>query len=86
MVTKASADYQGTPWLAYDIHFRQVAAVAKQTDWSHVNSSLWTQYFADVKIAIAQDLGLTMVLVHQPDEKGTEEIGYQLGLSARKTA
>ena len=21
MVTKASADYQGTPWLAYDIHF-----------------------------------------------------------------
>ena len=30
MVTKASADYQGTPWLAYDTHFRQVAAVMKQ--------------------------------------------------------
>ena len=73
MVTKASADYQGTPWLAYDIHFRQVAAVTKQTDWSQVNSSLWTQYFANAKIATAQDSGLTMVPVHQPDERGTEE-------------
>ena len=73
MVTKASADYQGTPWLAYDIHFRQVAAVTKQTDWSQVNSSLWTQYFANAKIATAQDSGLTMVPVHQPYERGTEE-------------
>ena len=44
LITKASADYQGTPWLAYNSHFRQVAAITKQADWSQVNSSLWTQY------------------------------------------
>ena len=44
LITKASADYQGTPWLAYNSHFRQVAAITKQADWFQVNSSLWTQY------------------------------------------
>ena len=26
MITKASLDYEGTPWLAYDAHFRRLAA------------------------------------------------------------
>ena len=32
LITKASADYQGTPWLTYDSHFRQMAVITKQED------------------------------------------------------
>lgn len=42
MITKASQDYEGLPWLAYDSHFRRVAAASGSWEWSQVNLSLWT--------------------------------------------
>ena len=61
LITKASADYQGSPWLTYNSHFRQMAAITKQSDWSQVNLSLWTQYFSNAKLAAGRDSGLTMI-------------------------
>ena len=50
-ITKASLDYEGTPWLSYDSHFRRVAAAAKLTDWSQVDASLWTLYFTSARLS-----------------------------------
>ena len=45
-IVKASQDFEGTPWLEYDIHFRrQIATQAKQ-QWEIIVGSLWTMYFA----------------------------------------
>ena len=78
LITKASADYQGTPWLAYDNHFQQMAAITKQANWSQVNSSLWTQYFSNARLAITRDAGLTMIPIHQHEEND------QKGVMGRK--
>ena len=40
MITKASLDYEGTPSLAYDAHFRRLAAANRLTQWSQVDASL----------------------------------------------
>ena len=49
-----------------------MAAITKQADWSQVNSSLWTQYFANAKLATSKDSGLTMVPIHQAENRGLE--------------
>ena len=45
-IVKASQDFEGTPWLDYDIQFRrQIATQAKQ-QLETIDASLWTMYFA----------------------------------------
>ena len=39
MITKASLDYEGTPWLAYNAHFRRLAAADRLTQWSQIDAS-----------------------------------------------
>ena len=46
LVVQASRDYAGTPWRAYDIHFRKQAAATKLTKWGEKDPSLWLSYFA----------------------------------------
>ena len=55
-----------------------MAAITKQVDWSQVNSSLCTQYFANARLATARDSGLTMVPIHQHEESD------QKGFSGKK--
>jgi hypothetical protein len=42
-IVKASQDFQGSPWLEYDVHFRKQIATAQ---WATLDASLWTMYFA----------------------------------------
>ena len=53
-ITKASADYEDTPLLAYDCHFRKLAEANGQQDWSQVESSLRRLYFANARLKSAQ--------------------------------
>ena len=65
-----------------------MAAITKQVDWSHINSSLWTQYFANTKLAAARDSGLTMIQQYRytntdiPVQQYDEN--YQKGFMGRK--
>ena len=69
MITKASLDYEGTPWLAYDTHFRRSAAAARLTTWSQVDASLWTMYFTSAKLAGSAS-GLAIVTSPTKDQGG----------------
>ena len=46
LVVQASRDYAGTPWRAYDTHFRKQAAAMKLIKWGEKDLSLWLSYFA----------------------------------------
>ena len=35
LIVKASNDYEGTPWLSYDSHFRSHAAAKPVGEWGH---------------------------------------------------
>ena len=45
IITKASLDYVGIPWLLYNAHFCRAAAAAKCTNWAQVDAPMWTMYF-----------------------------------------
>ena len=42
LITKAAHDYEGTPWLACDVHFRTLAASMQLQTWGQVDQSLWS--------------------------------------------
>ena len=65
IITKASLDYERTPWLAHDGHFQQVAAASKLQDWSQVEASLWTLNFTSAKQLLRGAGGLAVVPPHQ---------------------
>ena len=46
LIVKASTDYDDTPWLDYDSHFRRQAATKPNEPWSQIDASLWTVYFS----------------------------------------
>lgn len=46
LIVQASRDYAGTPWQAYDTHFRKQAAATKLIKWGEKDPSLWLSYFA----------------------------------------
>ena len=84
-ITKASADYEDTPWLANDYHFRKLAEANGRQDWSQVESSLWTLYFANARFKRAQG-SLSVVPVQEESltrgsegdkQKSTGENGKQ---------
>ncbi len=45
IITKAAHDYEGNPWLAYDVHFRTLAASMQLPTWGQVDQALWSQHF-----------------------------------------
>ena len=45
LIVKAAHDYEGTPWLSYDAHFRSVAATMQLQTWSTPDQTIWSQYF-----------------------------------------
>lgn len=69
IITKASLDYEGTPWLAYDGHFRRVAAASKLQDWSQVDASLWTLCFTSAKRSLRGAGGLAVVPTSPEEQK-----------------
>ena len=46
IIVKASQDFEGTPWLEYDIHFRRQVATQTGQRWEVIDASLWSMYFA----------------------------------------
>lgn len=44
-IIRASQEYEGAAWAAYDAAFRRQAAATKLRDWSAINSSLYTICF-----------------------------------------
>ena len=45
LIAKAAYDYEGTPWLSYDTHFRTLAASMRLQSWCTIDQSLWSQHF-----------------------------------------
>ena len=44
-IIRASQEYEGAAWVAYDAAFRRQAAATGQRDWSGINTSLYTICF-----------------------------------------
>ena len=44
-ILKASQEYEGTAWAAYDVAYRQQAASTGHKQWSEVNASLYAVCF-----------------------------------------
>ena len=49
IVVKASEEFEGTPWLEYDVRFRKEAAVDPSKSWAVVDPSSWTLCFSTAK-------------------------------------
>lgn len=45
-IVKASGDFIGSPWLDYDIQFRQQAATQPDAEWAKIDASIWTVQFS----------------------------------------
>ena len=45
LIVKASRDYQDTPWLRYDQHYRCYTAAKSPKQWGATQPELWTLYF-----------------------------------------
>lgn len=45
-IVKASQDFQGAPWLEYDVHFRKQIATRGSPQWATIHAALWAMYFA----------------------------------------
>ena len=69
VIAKASQDYDGLPWLAYDSHFRRVVAASGTWDWSQINPSLWTLYFLSARLSMDTAGGLAITPVQQEGPK-----------------
>ena len=44
-IIRASQEYEGAAWVAYDAAFRRQAAATGQRDWARINTSLYTMCF-----------------------------------------
>ena len=80
MITKASLDYEGTPWLAYDAHFRRLAAANRLTLWSQVDTSLWTNYFTSAKLSKGAS---GLAIVPSPTKDGGPEGPSEVATGSR---
>jgi len=45
-IVQSSSEYEDTPWLLYDGHFRRQAATKPGKAWAEIDASLWTMYFS----------------------------------------
>ena len=74
-ITKAAHDYEGKPWLAYDVHFRTLAATMQLQSWAQVDQSLWSQHFnrAVVRCEVGNPLTVGPYQLADTEEKGLRE-------------
>ena len=49
LIVKASRDYEETPWLSYDQHYRRHAAAESPKHWGGIQPEIWTLYFGRAK-------------------------------------
>ena len=82
IITKASLDYEGTPWLAFDSHFRRVAAASRLADWSQVNASLWTLYFTSASLSLEGSKGLAVIPSPQKEIESQKKAPTQQSCTA----
>ncbi len=68
MIVKAAHDYEGTPWLSYDAHFRSLAATIQSTNWNAPDQAIWSQYFSR---AIPRRVGSSALSVRPYSDLGT---------------
>ena len=59
-IIRASQEYEGAAWVAYDAAFRRQAAATGQRDWSGINTSLYTICFTG-KAASRRDVTTALV-------------------------
>ena len=52
LIVKASRDYEDTPWLSYDQHYRRHVAVESPKNWGAIQPEIWTLYFGRAKAKI----------------------------------
>ena len=45
LIVKASRDYEETPWLSYDQHYRRYAAAKLPMQWGAIQPEIWTLHF-----------------------------------------
>jgi hypothetical protein len=57
-IVKASKGYVGSPWLEYDVQFRQQMATQPDTEWAKIDASIWTVQIAQ---AMAKPAGAAEV-------------------------
>ncbi len=51
-IMEASGCYEGTPRLAYDVHFQKQAAAKKLVNIAETDTSIWTGYFSRAKAKV----------------------------------
>ena len=83
IITKASLDYAGTPWLSYNAHFQRITAAAKLPGWSQVEVLLWTLYFTSAKLSSWGLEGLAVVPT--PQEEDSQKKGVTTTRGAGST-
>ena len=47
IIVKTSRDFEGTPWLEYDVQFRKDVALDTTRSWAAIDTSRWTLCFAN---------------------------------------
>ena len=47
VIEKASKEFEGLPWLEYDLRFRKEVAVNQSKSWAVIDASAWTLCFAN---------------------------------------
>ena len=83
IITKASLNYDGVPWLLYDAHFHRAAAAAKCTNWAQVDASIWTMYFTSANLSHRGVAGLAVVPA--PTEEDTQRKKATTSRGAKST-
>ena len=75
-IVKASQDFQGSPWLEYDIHFRKQIATRASPQWATIDAALWAMYFAR---ATPKSSIMTVASAGRPgnDQKAATQEGRQ---------
>lgn len=89
LIVKACRDYEPSedkplPWLAYDTHFRKIAAARKLATWADRDGSLWALYFTGaVPRAICADCGEMGHFLCRTDKETEPLAGRQADRPAR---
>ena len=82
IITKAAHDYEGNPWLAYDMHFRTLAGSMQlqlASSWGQVDQALWSQHFNRATVVQMKEGGNALAI-------GPYSMGQEEGADGGQTA
>ncbi len=60
IIVKAANDYEGNPWLSYDVHFRSLASSIRLQCWGRVDQALRSQHFCRANTSLAKGDALSI--------------------------